>query len=114
MNVEYALNQTTGTGHDATANLDDEYGASPYCRPDDDDSTASNDWTGSWSHSNPIEGQDGVYRFEIARTLSTSSSLTDTQMSPGNTYQFGIAYWSPYETDLGWTGAGHFLTGCSA
>jgi hypothetical protein len=115
MNVEYTLNASTGTGNHEIANLDDEYGAGPFCRPDDDDSpNASNDWTGSWSHSNPVDGQDGVYTFEIARTLNTASAATDAQLVPGNTYEFGIAYWDPYETDLGWTDAGHYLTGCSS
>jgi hypothetical protein len=112
--VEYPMNATTGSGNDLIANNDDEYGVSPFCRPDDDDALAANDWHGAWSHSNPTEGADGVYVFEIARTLTTASVLTDKQMAVGERYEFGIAYWDPFETENGWTEAGHFLTGCSA
>ena len=89
-------------------------GAAPYCRPDDDDALAANDWSGAWSHSNPVEGEAGVYTFEISRTLTTASTTSDAQMAPGNTYDFGIAWWDPFETEFGWTAAGHYLTGCSA
>jgi hypothetical protein len=113
-NVEYQMNATTGSGNDLVANNDDEYGASPTCRSDDDDILAGNEWSGAWSHSNPVEGEAGMYRFELSRTLTTASTATDAQMEAGNTYDFGIAYWDPFETEFGWTAAGHFLTGCSA
>jgi hypothetical protein len=114
MNTEYAMNATTGSGNDLIANNDDEYGVTPFCRPDDDDALAANEWSGAWSHSNPVEGEPGVYTFEMSRTLSTTSTATDAQMAPGNTYKFGIAWWDPFETEFGWTDAGHYLTGCSA
>lgn len=41
--VEYPMNATTGSGNDLIANLDDEYGVSPFCRPDDDDAVAANE-----------------------------------------------------------------------
>lgn len=112
--VEYPMNATTGTGNDLIANNDDEYGVAPFCRFDDDDATAGNEWSGSWSHSNPVDGQDGVYSFEISRSLTTASTLTDKQLVAGGSYEFGIAYWDPFESEFGWTEAGHFLTGCSA
>ncbi|MGK3743524.1 MAG: hypothetical protein ACI8RD_007670 [Bacillariaceae sp.] len=115
MNTEYPMNATTGTGNDLVANLDDEWAVSSYCRPDDNDNMAAgNEWAGAWSHSNPVEGEMGMYSFEISRTLKTPSTLSDAQMEGGNTYDFGIAYWDPFETEDGWTASGHFLTGCSA
>ena len=114
MGVEYPMNPSTGSGNDLIANNDDEYGSSSFCRPDDDDANAGNEWAGAWSHSNPVEGEMGMYKFEIARTLTTPSSVTDAQMAVGETYKFGIAFWDPYETVDGWTAAGHFVTGCSA
>lgn len=113
-NVEYQMNATTGSGNDLIANLDDEYGVSSYCRPDDDDALAGNEWSGAWSHSNPVEGEAGMYRFELSRTLTTVSTATDAQLEAGNTYDFGIAYWDPSESEFGWSAAGHYLTGCSA
>mmetsp|Transcript_2002 Transcript_2002/g.4284 ORF Transcript_2002/g.4284 Transcript_2002/m.4284 type:complete len:346 (-) Transcript_2002:263-1300(-) len=114
MNTEYPMNATTGSGNDLVANNDDEWAVSPYCRPDDNDAKAGNEWSGAWSHTNPVEGEMGIYKFEISRTLKTPSITSDAQMEPGQTYDFGIAYWDPFETEMGWTAAGHFLTGCSA
>lgn len=91
--VEYPMNATTGSGNDLIANNDDEYGSSPYCRPDDDDELAGNEWSGAWAHSNPVEGEDGVYTFELSRLLQTPSLATDAQFTAGETYDFGIAYW---------------------
>jgi hypothetical protein len=114
MGVEYPMDTTSGSGADAVANKDDKYAVAPFCRIADDDANAGNEWAGAWSHSNPVEGEDGVYRFEIARTLKTASTVTDAQMEVGGSYKFGIAYWDPFETEAGWTAAGHFTTGCSA
>ena len=56
----------------------------------------------------------GSYIFEMSRLLSTASDLSDIQLEKGGTYEFGFAYWDPFETqDMGWTKAGHFITGCS-
>lgn len=114
MNSEYPMNATTGSGNDLVANLDDEVAVSSFCRPDDNDSLAGNEWSGAWSHTNPVEGEMGTYKFEISRSLKTPSTVSDAQMEPGQTYDFGIAYWDPFETENGWTPSGHFLTGCSA
>jgi len=113
-NILYPMNATSGTGNNLIANNDDEYGATPFCRPDDEGVSSGNEWAGAWSHSNPEEGASGVYRFELSRSLTTASNTTDAQIAPGKTYDFGIAYWDPYETEFGWTDPGHFLTGCSA
>ncbi|CAB9511775.1 Ethylbenzene dehydrogenase [Seminavis robusta] len=100
-------------GNDLIANNDDEYAVSPYCRFDDDDADAGNEWAGAWAHTNPVEGEFGTYHFELSRTLQTASAVSDAQLSAGDTIQFGIAFWDPYETaETGWTDAGHYLTGC--
>jgi hypothetical protein len=114
MGVEYAMNASTGSGNDLVANNDDEYGVSPFCRFDDDDDKAGSEWSGAWVHTNPIDGEFGYYRFELSRPLTTASSVTDKQMAVGGSYEFGIAFWDPFETEDGWTDAGHYLTGCSS
>lgn len=100
------------TGDDPIANNDDEYSVSPFCRFDDNDANAGNEWAGAWVHTNPIDGEFGLYRFEISRSLKTPSTVTDAQMSPGGTYSFGVAFWDPFETESGWSDAGHYVTGC--
>lgn len=112
---KYDVNMTTPGvgGNDLVANKDDEFAVSPYCRPDDNDVTSMNEWAGAWSHSNPVDGEMGTYKFELSRSLTTASTMQDAQMAPGGVYDFGIAYWDPYETATGWTKAGHYLTGCS-
>lgn len=106
---------TTGTGDDPTpANKDDEYAVSPYCRFDDDDASAGNEWAAAWAHTNPVEGEFGTYQFEMSRKLKTPSTFSDAQLSPGDTVQFGVAFWDPFELgDSGWSDAGHYLTGCA-
>merc|ERR1712146_174833 len=61
----------------------------------------------------PVDGEMGTYKFELSRSLTTAPTMQDAQMAPGGVYDFGIAYWDPYETATGWTKAGHYLTGCS-
>jgi hypothetical protein len=114
MGVEYLMNATSGSGNNLVANNDDEYGAGPYCRFDDDGEAAGNEWSGAWLHTNPIDGEFGYYQFEISRPLATLSTATDAQLAVGGTYEFGIAFWDPFETDNGWTGPGHYVTGCSS
>jgi hypothetical protein len=97
--------------------INDEFGMSPYCRLDDTvtGADAGNEWSGAWAHSNPVDGEAGTYTFELSRSLVTTSLLTDVQLSAGGTFQFGIAFWDPYETEQsGWSDPGHYLTGCAA
>jgi hypothetical protein len=102
-------------GNDLITNLDDEYAVSSWCRKDDDDEAAGNEWSGAWAHTNPTEGEFGNYHFELSRKLKTASTGTDAQLTPGETAQFGIAFWDPYEVeDSGWTKIGHYVTGCSS
>lgn len=112
--VEYGMNATTGSGNDLVANNDDEYGFGSYCRADDDDADAGNEWAGAWKHSDPVDGEMGTYYFELSRLLKTESLKTDGQFEAGETFQFGIAYWDPYEGTEGWTDAGHYVTGCGS
>ena len=98
-----------GTGNDPVANKDDEYAVSSSCRFDDDGPNAANEWSGAWAYSDT----DSEYIFELSRLLKTAAPGTDAQLAPGQSFDFGIAYWDPMETSNGWTGAGHFLTGCA-
>jgi hypothetical protein len=108
-----ATTTVPGTGNDLIANKDDEYAVSPSCRFDDDDEMADNEWSGAWDHTNPVEGQFGTYRFELSRKLVTDSTVSDAQLRAGETIQFGVAFWDPYEiAESGWTDSGHFITGC--
>jgi len=91
----------------------DAYGASPFCRIDDDGDSSGNEWRASWAHSDPQDGAAGEYTFELARALVTRSTTTDAQYAPGNVYQMGIAFWDPYETPTGFTDPGHYVTGCA-
>lgn len=104
--VEYPV---ASTGQDG--DLGDKYAVGAYCRNGDD----TNEWSGAWKHSNSTaDGATGTYTFELSRTLVTPSSTTDGQMVPGGTYEFGIAFWDPYETEVdGWTDPGHYVTGCT-
>ena len=100
------------TGDDAIANKDDEYAVSPYCRMDDDDENAGNEWAGAWKHTNPVDGEVGDYIFEMSRLLTTKSIKTDAQIKAGDTIEFGVAFWDPLEADGGWSDSGHYVTGC--
>jgi hypothetical protein len=112
-NVTYPINIVDGTGNDLVANKDDEYAVSPYCRLDDDGSGAGNEWVGGWSHSaGTEEGADGTYMFELSRLLVTASTATDAQMTIGETYEFGVAYWDPNQMEEGWSASNHYISGC--
>lgn len=116
MGLEYGTDLTSGTGNDPIANKDDEWAVNPYCRPDDNDGLAANEWAGAWAHTNAygLQESDGSYIFEMSRLLSTASDVTDVQLEEGSTYDFGFAFWDPFETqDQGWSKAGHYITGCS-
>jgi len=104
----------TAAGDDPVANKDDEYAVGPFCRNDDDDSNAGNEWSGAWLHDNPVTvGDFGNYVFELSRTLTTASTETDGQFMAGDTHEFGVAFWDPYEMQAeGWSDAGHYVSGC--
>lgn len=106
-------------GKDLVAGKDDEYAASAYCRLDDNGDGAGNEWAGAWAHTSNStvfnNAQEDKYIFELSRLLKTMSPTTDAQLAAGESYEFGLAYWDPYETEAeGWTDAGHYVTGCAA
>lgn len=110
-NVMYDVNTTAGSGgNDLIANKDDEFAVSAFCRLDDNDADAANEWAGAWAHT--TNDAMGSYIFEMSRLLKTASVVSDGQFEAGETYEFGVAYWDPLETEGGWTVPGHYLTGC--
>jgi len=115
LNVEnYGENTTTNDpGNDPIANKDDEYAASAFCRFDDNDVDAGNEWSGAWAHTNSTDGASGKYIFELSRLLVTNSTVSDAQLKAGQAIDFGIAYWDPNQIEeSGWTDSGHYTTGC--
>jgi hypothetical protein len=112
--VRYGEDLDSGTGNNLVANNDDEYAVGPFCRFDDDDSLAANEWAAAWDHTNATDGSMGNYIFEMSRYLKTASNATDAQLQGGNTINFGFAFWDPFENDAsGWSDNGHYVTGCS-
>ena len=99
MGVAYGPNDSTG--NDAVANKDDEYAVGSFCRFDDDDDKAANEWKGAWLHSSPIQieritndaNDEGSYIFEMSRSLHTASEETDAQLEAGKAIDFGFAFW---------------------
>lgn len=91
--------------------ITNRYAVHAFCRYDDNDALAGEDWSGAWSHTSPTEGTSGNYIFEMSRGLTTRSTYSDIQLEAGQTYEFGFAYWDPAETATGWTDEGHYVTG---
>ncbi|KAL7467564.1 hypothetical protein ACHAXS_007810 [Conticribra weissflogii] len=113
--VEYQLGPDNGGG--------DEVAAHSMCRKEDVEEGGANEWSGAWSfgglsyHYNDLTTADtstieGSYKFELARSLTTTSPATDVQLVPGGDTGFGIAFWDPLQSDEGWTHSGHFVSGC--
>jgi hypothetical protein len=125
MGVEYGVDLESGTGNDPIANKDDEYAVGAYCRLDDNDDLAGNEWAGAWSHTNPTpplqmveaspgrSSPDDKYIFEMSRLLKTASTRTDAQLEAGQTIGFGVAFWDPNIFEAGWNAPSHYVTGCS-
>lgn len=97
----YGINTKNATGADEVYNKADEYAVAPTCRFADNDATAGNEWAGAWSHTDPTDGANGTYIFELSRLLSTKSTETDVQLEAGGTYSFGFAFWDPNESTDG-------------
>ena len=107
----------------------DRYAVGSYCRLDDDDDLAANEWAAAWSHTNPppmLEGDAAAsafsatsnpgdkYIFEMSRLLKTASTKTDAQLEAGQTIGFGVADWDPnFTEDAGWNAPSQYVTGCS-
>lgn len=98
-------------GDDAACNLDDEYAETPQFRYDDDGEGSENSLYGVWEHTARSEGigAEGRYVFELSRPLVTDDPH-DVQLARGQTVRFGIAYWSPTESNSGWTPGGHLTS----
>jgi hypothetical protein len=104
--VLYGTN--TETGEDVVGNKGDEYAYSPYCRITDDKDFAANEWAGAWAFNNATD----EYVFELSRSLTTTSASTDAQFVANSTYSLGIAFWDPFESEVGWSDSDHYVTGC--
>ena len=89
-------------------NLGDEVAASPYCRLADENGVE--EWAGAWS----FEETSSSYIFELSRSLTTDSPSTDVQLSVGNKYKMGFAFWDPNAAESGWDDPEHYVTGCGA
>ena len=97
-------NSTSGQGE---GNLDDEYATIPANRYADDGSRGENSYTGTYIHSNATQGAEGHYTFEIRRDLTTDDP-NDAQYIEGQQYEFNVAYWTPDQSEDGWSPTGHF------
>lgn len=121
-----------GYGGDRFGHLVDVYAWSPHCRyldglgPSGNDTTAQNDWQGSWWHSSlshhsgfikqdspyASQGQKGTYFFEFSRPLRTMDSLQqDAQFTIGKSSKVSAAFWYP-EDGKSWHGSAHYSISC--
>ena len=88
MGMKYSINQSSGTG-----NISEEYAYSAYCHGNDNDSLVGMEWEGVWIHTSHKEENNGMYIFEMSRSLKTASTVTDAQLEVGKAIDFGFAYW---------------------
>ena len=70
---------------------------------------AGNAWTGAWMHSNPTNGTDGEYTFELKRAL-TNNDPNDAQFKMNAKNEITIAFWDPFQSVNGWTDDGHYTS----
>jgi hypothetical protein len=96
-------------GNDEACNFDDEWSTNPEEREDDNGEGAENSLAGAWSHSDPTEGADGTWTFEMSRPLDTLDS-TDAAFTVGGTGLLALAYWDPDSAPDGWEDDGHVQT----
>lgn len=111
----------------------DLYGWNPHCRyldgigPSANDSSAQNDWKGTWWYSSltlhsgfvkddspySSSNQSGAYYFEFSRPLRTMDRLQqDAQFTIGKTSKMSVAFWYPIDGKP-WHGSGHFSVSCN-
>ncbi|KAL6515911.1 hypothetical protein OROGR_019216 [Orobanche gracilis] len=119
-------------GGDRFGHLVDVYAWNPHCRfldgisPTGNDTSAQNDWQGSWWHSSltdhsgfikddspyALEGQKGTYYFEFSRPLRTMDRVQqDAQFTIGKSSKFTAAFWYPMDGKP-WHGSGHYSISC--
>ena len=88
-------------GNDDACGLDDEWATDPEVHEDDVGADAENSLLGMFSHTNPVEDQDGTWYFEITRPLQTGDPQ-DAQFATGETTRLALAYWDPDAGQNGW------------
>jgi len=99
-------------GNDAGCNFDDEFSTDPEERYDDGDSEgpagsgAENSLLGVYTHTNPTNGSDGTWTFEMRRKLNTGDTQ-DAQFTVGGTALMALAYWDADNSPEGWDDADH-------
>ncbi|OIT08299.1 PREDICTED: uncharacterized protein LOC109228375 [Nicotiana attenuata] len=126
------VDNSEGNGGDRFGHLVDLYGWNPHCRyldgigPSANDSSAQNDWKGTWWHSSlthhsgfvkddspySSSNQSGAYYFEFSRPLRTMDRLQqDAQFTIGRASKMSVAFWYPVDGKP-WHGSGHFSISC--
>ncbi|GLT43116.1 hypothetical protein SLA2020_170870 [Shorea laevis] len=126
------IDNRDGNGGDRFGHLVDLYGWNPHCRyldgvgPAENDTSAQNNWKGSWWHSSissqsgfveedspyATGSQRGTYYFEFSRPLRTMDHLQqDAQFTIGGSTQMSIAFWYPVNGNP-WHGSGHYAINC--
>ncbi len=88
-------------GDDAACGLDDEWATDPSTNEDDAGPLAENSLLGVFTHSNPIDGGEGTWFFEMSRPLKTGDPQ-DAQFTVGGVAHLALAYWDPDARDDGW------------
>lgn len=92
---------TGDPGNDDACNLDDEWAADAENTGDDDDPASENSLLGVFSHTNPVEDEEGTWFFELRRPLQTGDPL-DAQFALGQSTLLALAYWDPDAGQNGW------------
>ncbi|XP_011079537.1 uncharacterized protein LOC105163032 [Sesamum indicum] len=127
------IDNREGYGGDRFGHLVDVYAWNPHCRfldgmsPSGNDTTAQNDWQGSWWHSSLTDhsgfikddspyasGGDGTgtYYFEFSRPLRTMDRLQqDVQFTIGKSSKMSAALWYPM-FGRRWHGSAHYSISC--
>jgi hypothetical protein len=96
-------------GNDSGCNFDDEWSTTPEEREDDNGDGAENSLLGVFTHSDPVEGADGTWYFEMSRPLQTGDAQ-DAQFEVGGTSLLALAYWDADNSPEGWDDAEHVQT----
>jgi hypothetical protein len=96
-------------GNDSGCNFDDEWSTTPEIREDDNGDGAENSLLGVFTHSNPVEGEDGTWYFEMSRPLQTGDAQ-DAQFEVGGSSLLALAYWDADNSSEGWDDAEHVQT----
>jgi hypothetical protein len=96
-------------GNDDACNFDDEWSTTPEEREDDNGEGAENSLLGVFTHTDPVEGADGTWFFEMSRPLQTGDAQ-DGQFEVGGTGLLALAYWDADNSSEGWDDAEHVQT----